>query len=188
MDNVAYYEHARLTVRHSSGTSFTPGAPLHSACLGSPEFYRRNEGDGWLRQNSTFLRPPSVDLPTRRAGTNENESEPSTLRLRSDYSLPVHRGLFLFAYLHRIFIQVIFIPGILFISREPQRESPMALSPVLFLGRARAYPIYLRLSQAAPYFDDPTDHFVVVFKRVVWPRQPERDYQYLVLCIPSKQR
>ena len=48
MDNVAYYEHARLTVRHSSGTSFTPGAPLHSACLGSPEFYRRNEGDGWL--------------------------------------------------------------------------------------------------------------------------------------------
>ena len=48
MDNVAYYEHARLTVRHSSGTSFTPGAPLHSACLGSPEFYRRNKGDGWL--------------------------------------------------------------------------------------------------------------------------------------------
>ena len=59
----------------------------------------------------------------------------------------------------------------------------MALSPVLFLGRPRAYPIYLRLSQAAPYFDDPTDHFVAVFKRVVWPRQPERDYQYLVLCI-----
>ena len=26
----------------------------------------------------------------------------------------------------------------------------VALSPVLFLGRARAYPIYLRLSQAAP--------------------------------------
>ena len=103
MDNVAYYEHARLTVRHSSGTSFTPGAPLHSACLGSPEFYRRNEGDGWLVQNSTFLRPPSVDLPTRRAGTNENESEPSTLRLRSDYSLPVHRGLFIFIYLYRIF-------------------------------------------------------------------------------------
>ena len=57
MDNVAYYEHARLTVRHSSGTSFTPGAPLHSACLGSPEFYRRNEGDGWLGfKKLSFLR------------------------------------------------------------------------------------------------------------------------------------
>ena len=33
---------------------------------------------------------PSVDFPSRRAETNENKSESSTLRLRSDYLLPVH--------------------------------------------------------------------------------------------------
>ena len=48
MDSLAYWNRARIGGRHSSGTSFKPGAPRHSTCLGSPEFYRRSEGDfGW---------------------------------------------------------------------------------------------------------------------------------------------
>jgi len=48
MDNLAYWNHAQNGGRHCSGTSFKPGAPLHSACLGSPELYRRSEGVGWM--------------------------------------------------------------------------------------------------------------------------------------------
>ena len=54
MDNLAYWNHARIGGRHSSGTSFKPGAPLHSTCLGSPELYRRSEGVGWRVKTFTL--------------------------------------------------------------------------------------------------------------------------------------
>ena len=48
-----------MTVQHCSGASFTPGAPLHSTCLGSPEFYRRNEGV-WMVGSKIIVPPASI--------------------------------------------------------------------------------------------------------------------------------
>ena len=57
MDSLAYWNRARIGGRHSSGTSLKPGAPRHSACLGSPEFYRRSEGVfGWWVKTFTISR------------------------------------------------------------------------------------------------------------------------------------
>ena len=82
MDSLAYWNRARIGGRHSSGTSFKPGAPRHSTCLGSPEFYRRSEGDfGWWVKT---LRYHAYDrgFPSKRSGENENISEPTTSPLR----------------------------------------------------------------------------------------------------------
>ena len=56
MDSLAYWNRARIGGRHSSGTSFKPGAPRHSTCLGSPEFYRRSGGFWMVGQNFTLSR------------------------------------------------------------------------------------------------------------------------------------
>ena len=82
MDSLAYWNRARIGGRHSSGTSFKPGAPRHSTCLGSPEFYRRSEGDfGWWVKT---LRYHAYDrgFPSKRSGENENISEPTTSPIR----------------------------------------------------------------------------------------------------------
>ena len=82
MDSLAYWNRARIGGRHSSGTSLKPGAPRHSTCLGSPEFYRRSEGDfGWWVKT---LRYHAYDrgFPSKRSGENENISEPTTSPMR----------------------------------------------------------------------------------------------------------
>ena len=79
-----------------------------------------------------------MDLPTRRAGANENKSGITTLRLRSDYSLPVHRCLFKVYLLYLLYM--IFI-----LDRFPV-EIVYGSFTYIVLGRARVYLIYQRLS------------------------------------------
>ena len=74
MDSLAYWNHAQNGGRHCSGTSFKPGAPLHSACLGSPELYRRSEGVGWRVKTFTLSQPTFTDsrLETQRRKREHN--------------------------------------------------------------------------------------------------------------------
>ena len=78
MDSLAYWNRARIGGRHSSGTSFKPGAPLHSTCLDSPELYRRSEGVGWRVKTFTLSQPTFTDSRLERSGANENITEPPT--------------------------------------------------------------------------------------------------------------
>ena len=78
MDSLAYWNHALNGGRHYSGTSFKPGAPLHSACLGSPELYRRSEGVGWRVKTFTLSQLTFTDSRLERSGENENITEPPT--------------------------------------------------------------------------------------------------------------
>ena len=165
--------------RHYSGASFTPGAPLHSTCLGSPEFYRRNEGDGWL--GSKF----NVPLVFVRGASYETSQNKRKHKWTFDASVTFHitryRCNYVFLFLYRIsFVSV--SRFFYFRGFRPWFFYLIFLSG----GWARVF-FYLSkfiVSCCAFSSDDPTDHFLwSCSKGIVCSRQPERDYQYLVLCI-----
>jgi len=89
-------------------------------------------------KNSTFLRHSFVDHVAKRAGANENESGITTLRLRSGYSLPVHRCLFKVYLLYLLYMKLCILP----IYSRGNIYGPFAYPR---LDRARIYLIYQRL-------------------------------------------
>ena len=100
MNNVAEYDHARWWFSIVAGH---PSLRGHHCTLrvGAPlSFTGGMKGIGWWDQKLSFLRLSSVDLSIATSrDINENTRVVTTLRLRSFYSLPVHRFYVLLIYL-----------------------------------------------------------------------------------------
>ena len=92
MNNVAEYDHVRWWFSIVAGH---PSLRGHHCTLrvGAPlSFTGGMKGIGWWDQKLSFLRLSSVDLSIATSrDINENTRVVTTLRLRSSYSLPVHR-------------------------------------------------------------------------------------------------
>ena len=100
MNNIAYYEHARWRFSIVAGHPSLRGHHCTLRVWAPLSFTGGMKGlDGWV-QNLSFLRLPSVDLSIATGrDINENTRVVTTLRLRSSYSLPVHRFYVLLIYL-----------------------------------------------------------------------------------------
>ena len=65
---------------------------------------------GWVTKILRSFGIRSWIMFAKRAGANENESGITTLRLRSGYSLPVHRCLFKVYLLYLLYVKLYILP------------------------------------------------------------------------------